>query len=568
MQYGELVDYFVTAEKIPTHRMDTPANVTVITAADIEANHYQDIYEALNHVNGVVATAGYNDAVYLNGDDRVVILIDGHRAQLAAVPSMKNIEKIEIVKGGGSALYGSSAVGGVINIITKKGSRNETTLDLNTGSWKTHNYELTNQGTAGNFSWFLTGGLQKQNHYDYKNASGKNTQPGSDYSNNSFSLRLDNRFDDSNSLTLNVLHRGVDGSNYNRWYGVYPYSALYNNFSLDYNFKEDTITPGFVRIFDRYYKIDNNGMYNGRILGLEYQNGWEIDDRNRLIAGTEYRSYKDTSVRGGYEDEKSHSIAVYVQDTMTLDDKWTLVPGIRFDNYSTFGSHWSPKLAANYRADDKTKIYASWGHTYRAPNAEQLYYNDPTMGFGDKNLRPETGHTETIGFEHDFNENMAVQLNFFNAKISHAIDWDNTIDPELGYVKNLGAEKRRGMELSFSQKVDDNWSYGVGYSHTKRESDLGVSKELYSQPNGYRVGIHYQNRGFKANLLGIMGSGLNERYVSSSYAVFDFNTGYDITEFATVYLKVTNLTNRAYSLGGVSDLRPARFFMVGAQFKI
>jgi vitamin B12 transporter len=147
-------DVIVTAERVPTSRMDTPANVSVITAEEIEANHYGSVAEALEHVNGVFVSGGgssNNEEVRINGDERVVIMVDGRRinndqgsmtrasANLESIASMKNIERIEVVKGGGSALYGSDVVGGVINIITKKGDSLRTTLDVNAGSWGTYN---------------------------------------------------------------------------------------------------------------------------------------------------------------------------------------------------------------------------------------------------------------------------------------------------------------------------------------------------------------------------------------------------------------------------------------------
>lgn len=129
-------DVVVTASRMPTERMETPANISVVTAKEIEENHFADVSEALENVNGVtISRQGNFDGVELNGDERVVVLIDGRRlnndqgnstgkgrVDLKMLPSMKNIERIEVVKGGGSALYGSDAVGGVINIITKRGA--------------------------------------------------------------------------------------------------------------------------------------------------------------------------------------------------------------------------------------------------------------------------------------------------------------------------------------------------------------------------------------------------------------------------------------------------------------
>ena len=155
-----LVDTFETAERIPTSRLSTPAEVVVITADEIDANHYQTVEEAVSHVTGVVAlNSPAQDIILVSGNRRVLVLVNGRRTFMH--PPMKAIERIEIVKGGGSALYGSDAVGGVINIITKRGDHNETTVDINTGSWHRHTYEITNQGNDGKLGWFIDAAIGK-----------------------------------------------------------------------------------------------------------------------------------------------------------------------------------------------------------------------------------------------------------------------------------------------------------------------------------------------------------------------------------------------------------------------
>mgnify|MGYP000984126548 CR=1 FL=1 len=131
---GETV---VTATRTPLSVRQAPANVAVITAQEIEQNHYRSISEALEHINGVVVDrASGEEYVRLNGDDRVVVMVDGVRlnndqgvvngragVDLRMIPSVKNIKRIEVVKGAGSALYGSDAIGGVVNIITKRAAK-------------------------------------------------------------------------------------------------------------------------------------------------------------------------------------------------------------------------------------------------------------------------------------------------------------------------------------------------------------------------------------------------------------------------------------------------------------
>ena len=423
---------------------------------------------------------------------------------------MKIIERIEIVKGAGSALYGSNGVGGVINIITKKGTRNETTVDLNFGSWHTYDYELTNQGTAGNFSWFISGNLGRQGYSRYKDGSGSHRTsfaadgPNAeivDSNDKGLFIRMDYRLNDRNSLTAAFTHEGENRHlNYpSRWAPkkgkvLTPY--LRNNWYVNYNFKEGTSTPGFLTYFNNYSYGDNNGKTYYRIQGIDYQNGWDFG-QHKLIAGIEWHQTRDTADRGGFSNKKRENQAYYVQDTISLGDKWTLIPGVRVDHNSQFGTHWSPKLAANYRPDERTKIYGSWGRVFQAPYANDLYYQDETgmMGNANPNLDPEVGHSETLGIEHDFNDKTGVALTFFNTSLKDVVDWYSTTTAtnESDYTSgNISREKQRGVEIIFKQKINDDWSYDLGYSHV--HSELDGDNTNPPKPNGYHLGVHYKHK--------------------------------------------------------------------------
>ena len=657
LNYLELIDTFVTAERIPTNKWETPANVTVITSQEIENNHYQTVAEALSHVNGVMITSiGRTDTsgfIGMNGTKRILLLIDGHRvnntqdtysgsegniSELSLIPSIKIVERIEIVKGGQSALYGSDAVGGVVNIVTKKGLRNETEIDVNNGLWNQKNYEITNQGIKGKLSWFVTAGFGQSDKYKHPDSAGMfYTQ--TDYEDRDLSIRIDDKFSDRNSLSLNYMHRShdfaeelvKDSSTYwilfqegsQAWLEKAdtpsdPYN-LYNSASIEYQFKENTETPGWFRYYNNYkksYFISNWKYCNygeSKLQGLEYQNGWALGDYHKLIFGLEYHRSDAKNETMGYDDKQTNS-ASYVQDTISLGNKWTLIPGIRYDHDNLYGGNWSPKFATNYRAGDKTKIYASWGRIYRIPsigevktyhsstiydenfNAAGTYlriggdYNDladeiyarslglHTEGQSDDiyELKPERGHSETIGIAHEFNEKSSIDFSLFNSQLNNKLFWGvvhmtgnyNLI--EIAY--NDLVEKRRGLELAFKQNVDDHWNYDFGYSHTHVE-DIPMNRvqpinPYYGQHNGYRVGVHYKNGDWMANLLGIMATGINKSYVSSgNYMVLDFNTSYNISERATIYLRALNFTNDFYSNDGDGAPAPGRFLQVGATYK-
>jgi len=609
-RYFRMEDWLITAERIPTNRWDTPANVTVITAEEIEANHYQDIYEALSHVNGV--WFDYLGNAFINGCGQVVLMIDGQRigtdvpqsligrgfdrsVSLRNVPSMKMIERVEILKGSAGTLYGADAIGGVIHVITKTGSHEETTVDINAGSWGQRKAEITNQGQYGNLSWFVATGFGKRNAVDFADGSAYPYASivGSEgnYDRN-LAVKLVNRFDDSSSLTFSAMyrndsdfHKGVVSSSMIE--SDMTHHNLHNNLSLTYNFKEKTSTPGFLRIYNTeaqyygtysYYVPRSDGSlvldifhgdkyrmeYSNTRYGLSYQNGWELGKVHKLIAGLDW--YHDSAGSDVYyydgvhatgEDTLTINTAAYVQDTMSLTDKWTLIPGIRFEHYNKLGNYWSPQLAVNYRADDKTKIYASWGRVVRTPMSFKMHASEPTMD----SALAYTGDTKVLGFEHEFDENTAISASAFDTKFG------NVEREDYGDGREYRTDKKyRGIEVNFRQKLNNNFSYDVGYSHISSDND----STRIAQPNGYRLGLRYNDGSWKLNLLGIMASGFDGDFgrawdrFPSSYAIFDFNASYAVNDNFTVYAKVNNLTNRDYAYGGSPLHAPGRSFLLGA----
>ena len=598
-KYLDFDQFVLTADRIPVNKWATPANVITITDKDIEENHYQSIQEALNHVNGIIVPVS-PDIPIVNGLEKVLILIDGHQlyndgvgyrdtVEMSAIPSMKNIKRIEIVKGGGSALYGSDAVTGIINIITKKGERNETTLDFNTGSWHQHNYELTNQGVTGDLSWFVTGGIHKSGLFNYQGNVERRYNPDSresDKSDNAFTVRLDYKLDDRNSLTLaghHITHKYNRAFNFPTGVPHRYKSMLYNNVSFVYNFKENSQTPGWLRYFNDYKArdgydnnrtrdgVDDNRISNFRVQGLDYQNSW-ILGQHKIVTGLEWHQMDMKHWSWNYDKQKTINRAAYLQDTINLGKKWKILPGVRYDNNSEFGHQWSPKFAVNYRMDDQTKVYASWGRVYRAATPYQLYVDQSNLK-GNPRLSPEKGHTEILGIEHDFGSKAGINLNLFYVDLKDAIDVEEQADGNNRFV-NVKNEKTRGVELTFNQKMDEDWSYDLGYVYTKVDIEGFDASGSFTQPrNTYRVGLHYKHGIWQANLLGIMGHGglSADSFNAMRYAVLDLNVNCKVHDNATIYFKLNNLTNQNYSYYGKNGnniyTSPGRSFITGVDFR-
>ena len=170
----------VHAEDMPVYTLDQ----VVVTAKDIEANHYKSVADAVKQVPGVViATRGsssqtyFSDPITINGSTNVVVMVDGMRvntnglmgthSQLGILTNMDSVDHIEVLKGSASTLYGSDAAGGVINIITKKPTDGKvhTTLDLSRASFDGEKYGLYNEGNKDGFFWTIEANKQIQGNF-------------------------------------------------------------------------------------------------------------------------------------------------------------------------------------------------------------------------------------------------------------------------------------------------------------------------------------------------------------------------------------------------------------------
>ncbi len=206
---------------------------------------------------------------------------------------------------------------------------------------------------------------------------------------------------------------------------------------------------------------------------------------------------------------------------------------------------------------------------------DDLYYNNIAWGmYGNKNLQPETGYTESLGIHHQFDPDTSLQAEIFQSELHDAIYWLYNSQTYETHAQNISLEKKHGFELSFQKRISPVWSYDLGYSYTHTEADYASSTSLAAknqQPNGYRFGVHYAKAGWKANLTGTFASGLDRRcYTTSSYALLDFNTSYAVSPQATVYFKINNLTNQEYQEypGSSTSWFPAkgRFFQFGVTY--
>lgn len=608
-----LGEFVVTASRVATNKADTPANISVITKENIADNNYSDAAEAISKVPGVnvlgsgaKGTSMGQDKILINGDERVLVLIDGRRVNLGSsgnysadwLPPVNAIERIEVLKGAGSALYGTDAVGGVINIITKKGSELEShvTVRAASGSWNTEQYGITAGGATKNgLGIFVSASKDRRGNYSYKDIDGNvKKMPNSGFNTEGVNLKLDQQLGKDNRITMQFEHLNTEGGSP---FTGYPYnsyltkhSRLNNNINLRYDWNENRKNDGYIQVYRNYQHAQMHGdndpyntylsNFNEKTTGIDMQQNFVTGITNQITAGLQYykNEVENTAMYGGQR--AVNNKAVFVEDRWQFADSWQLNTGLRLDHHSKYGSELTPHIAVNKKFNDVSNAYISWSQVFNAPTTDELYSINRSMGIGNPNLSPEKGQVLTVGGNSKISEKTSVSTSVFYSDIKDAIGWKD-IGGGIYQSFNVDREKRRGLELSFNHEFDNKVSAYMSYTYLKVERDNGFGYEKYNntKPNIYRAGLKYKNDKLllNADITAVTGQVLMHNsygYSDKAYFTLDLGAQYKINKDAKVFVKGYNLTNARYQdYGGYASdgshaayPMPSRSFIVGMEY--
>lgn len=577
--------------------LTTPAYTTIITAEDIHNNHYKNVAEALSYVNGITINAGTintaNIIVRIDGDDRVAFFIDGRRVNidkglmsgrasydLDLLPPIMNIERIEIIHGtAGSKFINYDTPGGAINIITKKGNKRETTIDLaigEHGEWKT---KIITNGKIDNWSWVASGGFDNIDYQKYKGLDDNTHElPNSEKNRREMAYRLDKKLTDNTSLTFDYSHLSNDTGTW--LWADYPQNynteKLINHFALTYNYKEHTYTPAYLTVYHNYTQADtyiptgyneqeDEPSYNrweNTSGGIDWHDSWQISKDHIISAGIMYRHDDVNNINNSFTDpfsanyDKSiDNTSIYLQSTRRFH-KLILTGTSLYNSNSEFGGKYVSNGALTYQADENTNIYASLQQIYATPFLDELYYNNSYIQ-GNPNLRPETGYKGSLGIKHYLSNDSSLNFNLFLENLDDPIGWQYKTDKF--YAVNWENQKKRGLQIdytkNFSNKYDMNISYARTIAHTDFNNGNGNQTDINAvAPNSYKARFSYHDDIWHNNILLTAVSGRdNKFYHDSNYLILDANFNYKINDQWSTYLKLSNLTNESYETIGTID---------------
>ena len=591
----------VTATRTPVTEFDSHANVSVITAKDIENRHYTTVKDALRDVPGVVimdyGSPGYemSNSIRLNGSDQVVVLVDGVRVSQSDIRPLastmfipvENIERIETLKGAASAMYGADAKGGVINIITKQtATKPVTKLRAEAGSFGAQEYAFYTEGKTENKKLTYRVNAKINKLGNAKDGHGnKITQ---DLDAKTFGAFLKYDFSEGNDLSVG----------FNKYKSDFLYDGrfLWNGGIAKGNTDTDEWTVNSNQKIND--KISNRFTFKRLKFHTRYTNedpattkykttSWEIDDQltaklsdvNTLVVGLSYMRDKfDYAYDGPWSaslvKETITKKAIYLQDEWKFAKKWDLNTGLRYDKHSTAGSAFTPRFNLGYEADKKNNVYLSYSKFFVAPTAFQYY--DTT--YGNRNLKPEKGYTWELGWNHKFDDTAALSTHVFYRSSHDAFG----SDPTTWQYINIETEKAKGFDIQFKKAFGNKITTSLGYTYTNtKQTQPGVVKYNaggYIPKHAINLALSYNSKKFDADLMArasLDRKGYNSGlFPNKNYVLVDLAVNYKPIKELKAYIKVNNLFNQyyaeysnvAYSGPGDWYSMPGRSIVAGVEY--
>ena len=589
----------ITASRSETTISDVPADVTLISGEQIERGNYTSVSDALKGANINVVQKGFASYPVINGDSRVLVMVDGKKVNwdhlmvsgdsnavdVDQIP-IGNVERIEIVRGPNSSLYGERAVSGVINIITKRptGGTPGGTFSAQLGSWGEKRASISISGGDGKNSIKVGVAHERRNDFQYKNAYGeKRTFRNSDINRTDYNIGFD-RIIGSDRLRLEFSrHEGDDGYGVNLSdprTGASRYQGRKNvvdtGYGVTYMFGSEKEGEGtFLRFYRNESKSEGgfNSQYDHHLRrnSFEGQRLWMLNDKNMLVGGFLWSQEKIHEMSGYVPmDVSAVTKALFLEDDWQFGHGYSLKLGSRLENHNDFGTDVTSHISLNKKFGRRTHAYISFGQAVNNPTLKMRYANTP-FWIGNPDLKQEKSHTFTIGADSQITRKWNVSGSLYWSKVKDALRWVQATP--RGYYQNVGTEDRRGLELSTRYRADDRWTIRAAYSYANVDSTDAARAYLSNntRPNGYNLGLSYTLGKWEADAdLNYVTGRSTERFTDSRYLTLDLGVNYHVTKDFKVYLKGMNLTDESYESIGDARLgiyaMPSRHFILGGTY--
>jgi len=540
----------VTATRTAQTADETLASVTVITRQDIEASHSNNLMELLqSRTVGLDVSRnggpGSTTSLYLRGgeSDHVLVLIDGVRVGSVTTGSFNwagispdQIERIEIVRGPNSTLYGSEAIGGVVQIFTRKGDGLH--ASITGGSYRTGKASIGSGGRLGQGRFHINLGHEQDEGFSTTSPDSSRYEADHDgYRRSSASAGFSLPLGSSSELGLNLLHtRGrtdYDDSGYPEAYADTANSSgeLHLNWQTTDSWSQRFIVNASR---DRYESHDSwPADITTRRRGANWQNDLALGDASLLTLGIDLQQDKG-EIAGSYDEQISNR-AGYLQYQWN-GERFDLLLGGRSDHHSEYDRHSTGRLTLGSRLG-AGRIYAGYATAFKAPSFNELYY----PFYGNPDIEPEESATAELGYRVG-----GFQASLYQTRVKNLIQ----SDPATWQAVNVGKALLKGMELEYQHQIGQ-WQLDSALTLQKTEDEASgepllrrAEKKLLFTARG-PVSAN-TTLGIEANYTGPrMDYGSVEL---ASYTLINLTGDYRLAKRWTLSGRIENLLDEQYQL--------------------
>nr|WP_228550585.1 TonB-dependent receptor [Endozoicomonas sp. OPT23] len=571
----------VTASRTAQSIDETLAPVTVITRQDIERKQATSVTELLSTVPGVSVTTnggpGSRSSVSIRGtvSRQTLVLVDGQRINSATSGEASfqyldpdQIEKIEVVRGPRSSLYGADALGGVIQIFTRNGlGKPSLRVRAGTGSRKTNELGVSYGGTVDKTKFFVGANLFETAGYNFSNKDGYISQKGANldddaYRNKSINASLSHEYDFGLEVGVKASHRQgkneFDNSTTDYYHQQFKASILSLHASLPIN---DLVTSRFDAGYSNNEATDyisgrKDDLFGTSRISASLLNDIFWADNQMLTAGVDY--YKDKidttdkfENKSGKKENSRYNYAAFVQNQSSFDSSDFLI-SLRSDKSEVYGSNLTGNVSFGIELPRNMRVIASYGKAFRAPTFNDLYFPKTTYPSGYKyvgnpDVKPEKADNydlELRGKTGLFNWSAVLFENNIEDLIATEPGSDGFNTPT-----NINKAKIRGLELSLSVHIKE-WTLNTSYSLVDpkdTETDKVLAKRAKQQF------AFDADRAFGKLSVGGTLRAQSDSYTNSSntqelagFATVDFRSAYKFDNELKVEVKLVNALDKSY----------------------
>ncbi len=584
-QLGEVV-VTATRDEVPLEQVGS--SISVITAKEIEQQQVRTVADALRTVPGldVVRTGSFGGttAIFMRGakSEHTLVLIDGIEINDPSSTgggfnfanlTTDNIERIEILRGPQSTLYGSHAIGGVINIITKQGDgKLKGFLSAEGGSFTTARETAGIHGGTNLLQYALTvsrldtGGVSAAGERygnterdGYQNSAVAGRLGITPTSNSQIDLTL--RYDRSRTSVDNGGGAGMDDPNHTMhsdelFFRTQGWLAL-----LDGRWEQKL----GVSFSDISWRDDNDpdtahpidllrSSFHGQSVKVDWQHTLKLHETTTLVLGAETTEenaksdYYSDGAWGPYSsnwDERfARTTGVYLQDQLSLFDAWHSTFGVRVDDHSKFGTETTYRFTTSYLVKQSdTRLKGSYGTGFKAPSLYQLY-----SSYGSPDLKPDKSIGWDLGLEQGLPfMKTTLGATWFRNEYSQMIDFDMT----TWKYTNVAKAHSQGLELTAALQPLDNLGLKAAYTYTEAYDDIS-GKQLVRRPKNKLTFAANYSFLKKANVnLGFVYVGTRSADTANTqkmkdYLLVNLAGSYDVSKNLQLFGRVDNLFDRQY----------------------